>query len=151
MKIESMTGARTYEQREGTTVETLESRLLAASEQVMGLKRPDPNPDPDPEFERLYQLLLTMEGHGEKAIYDFLRTLRGADGTSLAYPTAKALMAVTLQVLVRLKDDKLEHSQLFKEIQGANGRAFSMDVFVKGFMRDVFQPMEDEAREKSEW
>ena len=60
-------------------------------------------------------------------------------------------MAVTLQVLVRLKDDELEKSLLYKEIRGANGLAFSMDVFVKGFMREVFQPMEDDAWEKSEW
>jgi hypothetical protein len=26
-----------------------------------------------------------------------------------------------------------------------------MDVFVKGFMREVFEPMGDESWEKSEW
>jgi hypothetical protein len=60
-------------------------------------------------------------------------------------------MAVTLQVLVRLKDDGLQESQLYKEVKGANGLAFNMDLFVKGFMREVFQPMEDDAWEKSEW
>lgn len=145
MKTEPVTGTHVFEQGERAAVETLESRLLAASEHVPENKRPDP------EFEHLYQLLLTMEGQGEKAIYEFLRSLRGPDGTSPAYPTAQALMAVSLQVLARLKEEKLEGSLLFKEISGANGLAFSVDIFVKSFMRDVFQPMDDEAWEKSEW
>ncbi|MGY2186888.1 hypothetical protein [Pseudomonas sp. SDO5591_S426] len=145
MKIEPVTGTHPFESGESAVVETLESRLLAASEQAPDNKRPDP------EFEHLYQLLLAMEGQGEKAIYDFLRSMRAADGTSPAYPTAQALMAVSLKVLVRLKEEKLEDSQLFKEMRGVNGLAFSVDIFVKSFMRDVFQPMEDEAWEKSEW
>ncbi|WP_349654639.1 hypothetical protein [Pseudomonas sp. T1.Ur] len=128
-----------------SSIEPLESRLLAARDQAPDSKRPDP------EFDQLYQLLLAMEGQGEKAIYEFLRALRGADGVTAAYPTAQALMAITLQVLVRLKDEGLEKSQIYKEVGGANGLAFAMDVFVKGFMRDVFQPMGDEAWEKSEW
>ena len=126
-------------------VQTLESRVLAAGQNVSESRRPDP------EFEHLYQLLLTMEGQGEKVIYDFLRSLRSADGTSAAYATAQKLMAVTLQVLVRLKEEKLEGSLLFKEMRGANSLAFSMDVFVKAFMKEVFEPMGDEAREKSDW
>lgn len=145
MKIESGSSLRTTESGASATVESLESRVLAASQQV-----PD-NQRPDPEFERLYELLSAMEGQGEKAIHGFLRSLRSADGESPAYPSAKALMAITLQVLFRLKDDGLEKSQLYKEIKGANGLAFSMDVFVKGVLRDVFQPMGDEAWEKSEW
>lgn len=145
MRIESMTVSSVLDRDANLSVETLESRLLAAHEQVLDSKRPDP------EFDHLYQLLLGMEGQGEKAIHGFLRTLRGADGTTPAYPTAQALMAITLQVLVRLKDEGLEKSQIYKEISGANGLAFAMDVFVKGFMRDVFQPMGDEAWEKSEW
>ncbi|WP_024618088.1 hypothetical protein [Pseudomonas kilonensis] len=145
MKIESMTVASLLEGGANSSVETLESRLLAAREQTPESKRPNP------EFEHLYQLLLAMEGQGEKAIHEFLRTLRGPDGTTAAYPTARALMAITLQVLVRLKNEGLEKSQLYKEVSGANGLAFAMDVFVKGFMREVFQPMGDEAWEKSEW
>ena len=145
MNTEPVTGTRPFEQGESAAVETLESRLLTASKQVTDNKRPDP------EFEHLYQLLLAMEGQGEKAIYEFLRSLRAADGISPAYPTAQALMAVTLKVLVRLKEEKLEDSQLFKEIRGANGLAFSVDGFVKSFMREVFEPMGDEAWEKSEW
>jgi hypothetical protein len=145
MKIETVTSARSLERSGNPPVETLESRLLAASQGLSGSKRPDP------EFERLYQQLLAMEGQGEKAIYEFLRALRGADGESRAYPNAKALMAVTLQVLVQLKDEKLEKTPIYKEVSGANGLAFSLDLFVKSFMRDVFQPMEDDAWEKSEW
>ena len=145
MKIENGLSLRTVESGERVSVESLESRLLAASQERTGSKRPDP------EFERLYQHLLTMEGQGKNAIHEYLRSLRGADGESPAYPTAKALMAVTLQVLVRLKDEKLEDSLLYKEVSGANSLAFSMDLFVKDFMRDVFQPMGDEAWEKSEW
>ncbi|WP_095051970.1 hypothetical protein [Pseudomonas sp. Irchel s3b2] len=144
MKIETVMGSSTRE-RGSPPVETLESRLLAASQDLSGSKRPDP------EFEHLYQQLLAMEGAGEKAIYEFLRSRRGADGEFPAYPSAKALMMVTLQVLVRLKDENLEKTALYKEVSGANGLAFSMDLFVKGFMRDVFQPMDDEAWEKSEW
>jgi len=128
-----------------TAVQTLESRLLAAHVPTADSKRPDP------AFEQLYQWLLTMEGQGEKAIHEFLRTLRGADGETAAYPTAQALMAITLQVLVRLKDEGLEKSPLYREVSGANGLAFAMDLFTKEFMRDVFQPMGDEAWEKSEW
>ncbi|BBP60567.1 hypothetical protein [Pseudomonas sp. St316] len=124
-----------------TAAETLESRLLAALQE----KRPDP------EFEHVYRLLLAMEGQGEKAIHEFLRTLRGADGETAAYRTASALKAVTLQVLYRLKEEGLEKSQLYKEILGANGLAFAMEVFVMGVMREVFQPMGDEVWEKSEW
>jgi hypothetical protein len=145
MKIETVTSARLLERSGNPPVETLESRLLAASQDLSGSKRPDP------EFERLYQQLLAMEGQGEKAIYEFLRALRGADGESAAYPNAKALMAVTLQVLVQLKDEKLEKTLIYKEVSGANGLAFSLDLFVKSFMRDVFQPMEDDAWERSEW
>ncbi|WP_237884955.1 hypothetical protein [Pseudomonas sp. PGPR40] len=148
MKIETMMGSSTLE-RGSPSVETLESRLLAASQGLSGSKRPDPTPDP--AFEHVYQQLLAMEGAGEKAIYEFLRSLRGADGESPAYPSAKALMAVTLQVLVRLKAENLEKTLLYKEVRGANGLAFSMDLFIQGFMRDVFQPMDDGAWEKSEW
>ncbi|AEV61827.1 hypothetical protein [Pseudomonas ogarae] len=140
-----MTVSSLLEGGANSSVETLESRLLAAREQTPDSKRPNP------EFEHLYQLLLAMEGQGEKAIHEFLRTLRGPDGEAAAYPTAQALMAITLQVLVRLKDEGLEKSQLYKEVSGANGLAFAMDLFTKSFMRDVFQPMGDEAWEKSEW
>jgi len=142
MKIETMSGSSVLDRSVSPTVETLEARLLAAGEQS---KRPDP------EFEHLYQLLLAMEGQGEKAIHEFLRTLRGADGETAAYPTATALKTITQQVLVRLKDEGLEKSQLYKEVRGANGLAFAMEVYVLGVMRDVFQPMGDEAWEKSEW
>lgn len=145
MKIESVRASGPLELGAGALVETLESRLLAARQEVSGSKRPDP------EFEHLYQLLLAMEGQGEKAIHEFLRTLRGADGATAAYPTAKALNAITQQVLFRLKEDGLEKSQLYKEVFGANGLAFAMEVFVLGVMRDVMQPMEDDAWEKSEW
>jgi len=145
MKIETGLSQRTTESGGRATIESLESRVLAANGNVPENKRPDP------EFERLYELLSAMEGQGEKVIYEFLRSLRSADGQSPAYPTAQALMAITLQVLVRLKDDGLQESQLYKEVKGANGLAFSMDLFVKGFMREVFQPMEDDAWEKSEW
>ncbi|EPA98557.1 hypothetical protein [Pseudomonas sp. G5(2012)] len=145
MKIESGLSLRTTESGGRAAVESLESHIRAANRSVPENKRPDP------EFERLYELLSAMEGQGEKVIHAFLRSRRGADGESPAYPTAKALMAVTQQVLFRLKDDGLEKSLLYKEIEGANGLAFSMDLFVKSLMRDVFQPMEDEAWEKSEW
>jgi hypothetical protein len=145
MKIESTTIPSVLDRDANSSVETLESRLLAAGERTPDSKRPDPG------FEHLYQLLLAMEGQGEKAIHEFLRALRGADGATAAYPTAQALLAITLQVLVRLKNDGLEKSQLYKEVSGANGLAFAMDLFTKNFMRDVFQPMGDEAWEKSEW
>ncbi|KII33518.1 hypothetical protein NL64_09980 [Pseudomonas fluorescens] len=143
MKIDNLMNHGALEQE--SAVQTLESRVLAAGQDLPENRRPDP------EFEHLYQTLLTMEGRGEKAVYDFIRSMRSADGTSAAYPTAQKLMAVTLQVLVRLKEEKLEDSQLFKEMRGANGLAFSVDVFVKGFMREVFEPMGDESWEKSEW
>jgi hypothetical protein len=92
-----------------------------------------------------------MEGRGEKAIYAFIKAQLSADGITHAYPTSKALLAVTLQVLIRLQDEELQTSQLYKEVSGANGLAFSMDNFVKSFMRDVFAPMEDDAWEKREW
>ncbi|AKV07681.1 hypothetical protein B723_15135 [Pseudomonas fluorescens NCIMB 11764] len=148
MKIETVMNTHRLEQM--SAVVPLDSRLLQASgiaPDVNGSKRPGP----DPEFDELYQRLLAMEGQGEKAIYEFLRSLRGTDGVTPAYPSAKALMAVTLQLLVRLKDDGLEKTQLYKEIKGANGMAFSMNVFVMSYTRDVFQPMGDDAWEKSEW
>lgn len=145
MKIEPMSIYNTADRDTHTPVQALESRLLAAQVPLPDSKRPDP------AFEHVYQLLLAMEGQGEKAIHEFLRTLRGADGETAAYPTAQALMAITLQVLVRLKDEGLEKSALYREVSGANGLAFAMDLFTKEFMRDVFQPMGDEAWEKSEW
>ncbi|HEF4758028.1 TPA: hypothetical protein SAN82_000411 [Pseudomonas putida] len=145
MKIDSLNGPGTLERGASPSVETLESRLFAAGLELSGSKRPDP------EFEYLYQQLLAMEGQGKKAIYDFLRSLRSADGESPAYPTAKALMAITLQVLFRLKDEKLQDSLIYREVSGANALAFSMDLFVKRVMREVFEPMGDEAWEKSEW
>lgn len=145
MKIEAVNSSSAPERGGSPSVETLESRLLAASQEPPGSKRPAP------EFERVYQMLLAMGGQGEKAIYEFLRSLRGADGASAAYPTARELLAVTLQVLVRLKDEKLGDSLLYEEVSGANGLAFGMDLFVKGYMRDVFQPKDDDAWERSEW
>jgi hypothetical protein len=145
MKIETVISSSSLERSGNPPVETLESRLLAATQDLPDSKRPDP------EFERLYQQLLAMEGQGEKAIYEFLRKLRSADGESAAYPNAEALLAVTLKVLVQLKDEKLEKTLIYKEVSGANGLAFSLDLFVKRFMSDVFQPMEDDAWEKSEW
>lgn len=145
MNIESTMISSLLDRTANSSVEPLESRLLATREQVPESKRPDP------EFEHLYQLLLAMEGQGDKAIHEFLRMLRGADGVTAAYPTAQALLAITHQVLVRLADEGLEKSQFYKEIMGANSLAFSMDLFTKSLMRDVFQPMEDEAWEKSEW
>jgi hypothetical protein len=145
MKIESSSTSSPLEHGADMWVETLESRLLSALQETSGSKRPDP------EFEHVYQLLQAMEGQGEKAIHEFLRTLRGADGATAAYPTAKALKAITQQVLYRLKEEGLEKSQLYKEVVGANGLAFAMEVFVMGVMREVFQPMGDEAWEMSEW
>ena len=106
MKIESGLSLRTTESGGRAAVESLESHIRAANRSVPENKRPDP------EFERLYELLSAMEGQGEKVIHAFLRSRRGADGESPAYPTAKALMAVTQQVLFRLKDDGLEKRML---------------------------------------
>lgn len=145
MNIDAMRNSRNVQSSAIDEVETLESRVLHANPDMAGGKRPDP------EFDRLYHQLLSMEGQGEKVIYEYLRSLRGEGGVTPAYPSAKALLAVTLQVLVKLKEEGLEKSQLFKEVKGANGLAFAMDVFVKGYLRDVFQPMEDDAWEKSEW
>lgn len=145
MKIESTMISSLLDRAANSSVEPLESRLLAAREQVPESKRPDP------EFEHLYQLLLAMEGQGAKAIHEFLRTLREADGATAAYPTAKALRTITHQVMLRLKEEGLETSQLYKEVLEANSLAFAMEVYVMGVTRDVFQPMGDGAWEKSEW
>lgn len=144
MRIDSSTRAALAPDAR-SSVETLESRLLQANPELAGNKRPDI------EFDRLYQQLLAMEGQGEKAIYEFLRSLRGADSQSPAFANAAALLAVTLKVLFRLKDEGLENSPIYKEVKGANGLAFSMDLFVKSLMREVFEPMGDDAWEKSEW
>jgi hypothetical protein len=148
MKIEATVSGAPLRESAGSTVETLQSRVLQATDQVdatLGGKRPDP------EFEWLYRQLSTMEGQGRTAIYDYLRSVPGADGSTPAYPTARELLAVTLQVLVRLTNDELQDSLLFQEVRGANGLAFSLDLFVKGMLRDVFQPMDDDAWEKNEW
>lgn len=145
MKIEPTMISSLLDRAANSSVEPLESRLLAAREQAPDSKRPDP------EFDHLYQLLLAMEGQGKKAIYEFLRTLRGPDGVTAAYPTAKALKEITNQVMVRMYDEGLEKSSLYKEVFGANAMAFGMEVYVMGVTREVFQPMGDEAWEKSEW
>ncbi|WP_030127893.1 hypothetical protein [Pseudomonas sp. QTF5] len=145
MKIEPMMSVNRLDQR--SAVESLESRVLQASgnaAEVNGSKRPDP------EFDSLYQQLLAMEGQGEKAIFLFLKSQLKPDGTPV-YPNAKAIMAVTHKLLLRLKDENLEKSLLYKEISGANARAFSIEIFISSFMRDVFQPMGDDSWEKSEW
>ncbi len=131
--------------RSVTAVESLESRLMTA------LGKPAGAPlDKSPAgFEELYRRLSAMEGRGEKSHYVFLQSLRGEDGTTRLYPNAQALLTVTQQLLVRLKEDGLEQSQLYKEIKGANGRAFNMKLAVLNYMRDVFQPMDDDARESN--
>jgi 5'-3' exonuclease len=143
MKVEAVSDA--HKRDDTSAVESLESRLLRASQELTGSKRPDP------EFDWLYQQLLAMEGQGEKNIYEFIRSQRSADGITPAFATGKALMAVTLQVLTRLKEEKLEGSLLFKEVSGANSLAFNLDLFVKSFMREVFATKDDDAWEKSEW
>ena len=146
MKIE--TGQSRSRAEQAPEVEALESRLLRAAgsaADVTGNKRPDL------DFEDLYQQLWAMEGQGEKAMYEFLKSLRANDGITPRYPNAEALMDVTLKLMFRLRDEGLEKSALFKEIKGANSLAFSMSLFVKSYMRDVFQPLGDDAWEKSEW
>ncbi|QVW25128.1 hypothetical protein KJF94_05960 [Pseudomonas hormoni] len=147
MKIEPMMSVNRLDQR--SAVETLESRVVRASGNALdvnGSKRPGP----DPEFDELYRKLLAMEGQGEQAIFLFLKSQLNPDGTP-AYPNPKAIMAVTHKLLLRLKDEQLEKSLLYKEIKGANARAFSIEIFISSFMRDVFQPMGDDSWEKSEW
>lgn len=141
MKIDGVTGSQLPGDSQVATVETLESRLL----QTLSDDR-----RPNPEFDQLYQQLLAMEGQGEGAIFLFIKSQVRPDGTP-AYPTAKAILAVTHQLLVRLKAENLEKSLLYQEIRGANGRAFSVDIFISGYLREVFQPMDGEAWEKSEW
>lgn len=145
MKTEALSSSGVTDSSASSPVQTLESRLNAALQPTLD------NRQPNPQFEQLYQLLLAMEGKGEKVIYEFIRTRLDADGETRAYPTAKELLEVSLQVLVRLKSEGLEESQLYKEVRGANGLAFSMDLFTKDFMRQVFQPMGDGAWEKTEW
>jgi len=143
MKIETLMSPHRFEP--APEVESLESRVLGVTSGVDDGKRPDPGLD------ELYQKLLAMEGQGEKAIYAYLQSLRAADGVSALYPTARDLIAVTHQLLLRLKDEGLEKSQIFKEISGANGRAFNMSSFVMNYTREVMQSMGDDAWEKSEW
>jgi hypothetical protein len=145
MKIETLTSASPLLGEGASAVESIESRLVRVSGEAPGVNRPDP------AFDRLYQQLLDMEGQGEKAIYDFLKSLRGADGQTPSYPNAKALLLITHQVLVRLKDEGLEKSLLFKEVSGVNARAFNVDIFTSKFMQEVFQPLGDDAWEKGEW
>lgn len=145
MKIEPMMSINRLDQR--SAVETLESRVLQASGNAAGITG---DKRPDPEFDELYRKLLAMEGQGEKAVFLFLKSQLNPDGTP-AYPNAKAIMAVTHKLLLRLKGEGLEKSLLYKEISGANARAFSIEIFISGFMRDVFQPMGDDSWEKSEW
>jgi hypothetical protein len=148
MRIEAAGNGQRPQDSAGPAIESLESRVLQAAGQEDAIQDSE---RPDPGFQWLYQQLLTMEGQGRTAIYDYLRSFPGADGTTPAYPTAKELLAITLQVLVRLTDDKLQDSLLYQEVSGANGLAFNLDLFVKNRLREVFQPMGDEAWEKSEW
>jgi hypothetical protein len=145
MKIEPMMSVNRFDQR--SAVETLESRVLQASgnaADVNGSKRPDP------EFDALYQQLLAMEGQGEKAIFLFLKSQLKPDGTPV-YPNLKAILASTHKVGLRLKDENLEKTLIYKEVMGASARAFSIELYISSFMRDVFQPMGDDSWEKSEW
>lgn len=147
MKIETRMGARGLE--DASAVQPLESRMLQASgnaSDVSASKRPGP----DPVFDALYQQLLAMEGQGAKALFEFLKSQLHPDGTPM-FPSAKAMMTVTHKVLLRLKEEQLHKSLIFEEIKGVNARAFSIEIFVSGFMRDVFQPMGDDSWEKSEW
>lgn len=134
--------------RSTTAVESLESRLMTAPGKPAGMRLDEPSPA---GFEELYRRLSMMEGRGEKSHYVFLQSLRGEEGTTRLYPNAQALLTVTQQLLVRLKEDGLEQSQLYKEIKGANGLAFNMKLAVLNHMRDVFQPMDDDARESNQW
>ncbi|MHC8367745.1 hypothetical protein ACYZT9_18300 [Pseudomonas sp. ZT5P21] len=147
MKIETMMSTRRLEDM--SAVQPLESRVLQASgtaSDVNASKRPGP----DPVFDALYEQLLAMEGQGEKALFQFIKSQLHPDGTHV-YPNAKAIIAVTHKLLLRLKDEQLDKTQLYKEIMGVNGRAFSIEIFISSFMRDVFQPMGDDSWEKSEW
>lgn len=146
MKIEPMMSVNRLDERAG--VETLESRVMraAGAPDVNDSKRPGS----DPEFDKLYQWLLAMEGQGEKALFDFIKSHLNPDGTP-AYPNAKAIIAITHKILLRLKNEHPEKSLLYKEISSVNARAFSIDMFISSFMRDVFQPMGDDSWEKSEW
>lgn len=129
-------------------IESLDSRFTQALGQSAGGAVAAPQ---QAAFERLYRRLSALQGQGEKAHYALLQGLRSEDGTTRLYPDAQALLAVTQQLLARLKEDGLQQSTLYKEIKGANGLAFNMQLAVLDHMRDVFQPMDDEAREKIEW
>lgn len=106
MKIDPMISVDRLDQR--SAIDSLESRVLLASgntADINGSKRPAP------EFDELYRRLLAMEGQGEKAIFLFLKSQSNPDGTPM-YPNAKAIMAVTHKLLVRMKDEQLEKSLL---------------------------------------
>ncbi|MGE8152697.1 hypothetical protein ACQKP5_15795 [Pseudomonas vancouverensis] len=45
----------------------------------------------------------------------------------------------------------LDKALIYKEVSGANGLAFSLDLFVKSYMREVFEPKGDDAWENTEW
>jgi len=146
MKIETLMNA--HRMASTPAVESLESRLLqaAANKTTTHIDTPA-----NPGFEGVYRRLLNMKGQGAKALYAFLRTLPGEDRSTAMYPTAQALMAVTQQLLVRLKDDELADSPLYREVKSANGLAFNMTLFVVDHAREVFRPLDDEALEKNQW
>lgn len=72
--------------------------------------------------------------------------------TPMAMPPMKLTKIMMMPAIASpLKDENQQDSLLYKEVSGANALAFSMDLFVKGYMREVFEPMGDEVWEKSEW
>ncbi|MEZ1316885.1 hypothetical protein QIW53_12740 [Pseudomonas fluorescens] len=140
MKIETLMTAQRTEPV--SRVEPLESRVLRATGQSPGI---------DTGIEALHQELLALEGKGQKAQYEYLRTLPGTDAATGRYPTAQALSTVALQLMEHLKEEGLESSTLYQEIKGVNAIAFNNNLFVMSFAREVFKVMDDDAWEKIEW
>mgnify|MGYP006208395677 CR=1 FL=1 len=78
--------------------------------------------DPDPEFDQFYDAFLQWmtdnPGGAKDKVQSYLKQLANPDG-ELLYGSLKKQMDVLTQVMVRMKEQGLEDSAVYKEISAA--------------------------------
>lgn len=103
--------------------------------------------DPDPEFDQFYDAFLQWmtdnPGGAKDKVQSYLKQLANPDG-ELLYGSLKKQMDVLTQVMVRMKEQGLEDSAVYKEISAALVSVGAANMFFQEFLQEVFKPSDDD-------
>ncbi|WP_338806826.1 hypothetical protein V8U11_06125 [Pseudomonas chlororaphis] len=101
----------------------------------------------DPEFDQFYTELMKFVSESTSSssggIQQYLKQYVNAGGEQ-AYNTSKKQMDALTQVMVRMKEQGLQDSPIYKEISTALVSVSTSNMFVLEFMQEVFKPSDDD-------